>query len=136
MASFGLQVLASNRKFYEGRCKSLVFPAFDGEMCILAHHENMVVSVIMGETRIQKEDGEWIKAVSGAGLVEIINNRVRMLVDTAELPDEIDKRRALEAKERIEEKLRQKQSIREYQHNKASLARALVRLKATDSYNI
>jgi F-type H+-transporting ATPase subunit epsilon len=47
------------------------------------------------------------------------------------LPEEIDKARALEAKERAEEQLRQKQSMREYHHSRASLARAMVRLKAT-----
>ena len=63
--------------------------------------------------------------------LRIINNRVTVLVETAELPEEIDKARALEAKERAEEQLRQKQSMREYHHSRASLARAMVRLKAT-----
>ncbi|MBS7182700.1 MAG: ATP synthase F1 subunit epsilon, partial [Eubacterium sp.] len=49
----------------------------------------------------------------------------------AELPEEIDKARALEAKERAEEQMRQDQSMREYYHSRASLARAMVRLKAT-----
>ena len=46
---------------------------------------------------------------SAAGFMEIVNNRVTMLVDTAEQPEEIDIRRAEEAKERAEEQLRQKQ---------------------------
>ena len=36
-----------------------------------------------------------------------------------------------QAKERAEEQLRQKQSIQEYYHSRASLARAMTRLKAT-----
>ena len=47
-----------------------------------------------------------------------------------EYPEEIDIRRAKEAKERAEEQLRQKQSIQEYHRSKASLARAMERLKA------
>ena len=50
--------------------------------------------------------------------------------DTCEYPEEIDIRRAKEAKERAEEQLRQKQSIQEYHRSKASLARAMERLKA------
>jgi len=56
---------------------------------------------------------------------------VTVLVETAERPEEIDEVRAKEALERAEEQLRQKQSIREYYHSRASLARAMTRLKAT-----
>lgn len=54
-----------------------------------------------------------------------------LLVETAEKPEEIDVRRAEEAKQRAEERLRQKQSIHEYYHSRAALARAMARLKAT-----
>lgn len=67
----------------------------------------------------------------GMGFVEIVNNRVTLLVETAEKPEEIDVRRAEEAKQRAEERLRQKQSIHEYYHSRAALARAMARLKAT-----
>lgn len=52
-------------------------------------------------------------------------------MDTCESPEDIDVRRAKEAKERAEEQLRQKQSIQEYYRSKASLARAMERLKAS-----
>ena len=45
--------------------------------------------------------------------------------------EEIDIRRAQEAKERAEEQLRQKQSIQEYHMNQMALARAMTRLKVT-----
>ena len=59
------------------------------------------------------------------------NNRVTILVDTAERPEEINVRRAEEAKERAEEQLRQKQSLQEYYRTQASLARAMNRLKVS-----
>ena len=54
-----------------------------------------------------------------------MNNRATVIVDTCESPEDIDVRRAKEAKERAEERLRQKQSIQEYYRSKASLARAV-----------
>ena len=57
--------------------------------------------------------------------------RVSVLVNTAERPEDIDVKRAEEAKERAEERLRQKQSIQEYHLSQASLARAMARLKAS-----
>ena len=90
----------------------------------------MVLSVAEGEISFQKENSdEWIRAISGKGFAEIINNSVILLLETAEKPDEIDVARAKRAKERAEEQLRQKQSLREYYHTRASLARALGRIK-------
>ena len=109
MQLFSVKVIASNRVFYEGKCRSLVLPELDGEKGILAHHENMIIAIENGVMKIQQEDGEWIEAAVSSGFAQIINNRVLVLVLSAEKPEEIDIRRAQEAKERAEEQLRQKQ---------------------------
>lgn len=129
MKTFYLKVLASDRIFYEGRCKMIVVPAQDGQLGILANHGDLVVALDIGELRIQKEDESWITALIGKGVMQDINNRVTILTEFAEYPEEIDERRAELAKERAEEQLRQKQSIQEYHHSKAALARAIARLK-------
>ena len=130
--TFYLKVISANRVFYSGRCRSLIVPEYDGQKEILAHHEDMVIAVDEGEMRFQPEGSEdWEYAVVGMGFVEIVHNRVTLLVETAERPEEIDVARAQEAKERAEEQLRQKQSIHEDYHSRASLARAMARLKAT-----
>ena len=130
--SFYLKIIAANRVFYSGRCRSIIVPEYDGQKEILAHHEDMVIAVNDGEMRFQPEGSDNLEyAVVGIGFVEIVNNRVTLLVESAERPEEIDVARAREAKERAEEQMRQKQSIHEYYHSRASLARAMARLKAT-----
>ena len=125
---------SANRIFFSGRCESIVVPEFDGEKEILAHHENMVIAINRGDMRFKPEgENEWQEAVVGMGLVEIMNNRVTLLVETAERPEEIDIARAQEAKERAEEQMRQKQRIHEYYHSRASLARAMARIKAASA---
>lgn len=132
MSSYHLRVIASDKIFFSGKCESLIVPAFDGQKEILAHHEAMVIAVDDGEMKYKPEgSNEWQKAVVGQGFVQIANNRVTLLVETAERPEDIDIVRAEEAKARAEEALRQKQSIQEYYHSSASLARAMSRLKAT-----
>ena len=135
MDTFGLKIISSDRVFYEGRCRKMIVPVPDGGgMEILPHHENMVIAVVIGEAMLQFEEGEWVNLAVGAGFLEIVNNRVTLLVETAERPEEIDVARAREAKERAEEQMRQKQSIQEYYHSRATLSRALTRLKATSKY--
>ena len=137
MNTFSLKVIATDKVFYDGKCTALIIPALDGEREILAHHENMVIATKEGELRCRTdESSDWKKAVVGVGFVHIANNRVTMLVDTAERPEDIDAVRAKQAYERAVEQLRQKQSIQEYHMSRASLARAMARLKEAGKYEI
>ena len=130
--TFSLQIYASNKLAFSGRAKSLTIPAVDGEQAFLAQHENMVAAIVPGELHSQEDNGtEHILAVSN-GFVEMINNRARIFCLSAERPDEIDAHRAREAKERAEEQLRQKQSIKEYHVNQMALARAMARLRVKE----
>ena len=110
--TFSLKIISANRVFFTGRCQSIIVPGYEGEMRFLP-----------------EEESEWQYAVVGIGFIEIINNRVTLLVESVERPEEIDIARAQEAKERALEKIRQKQSIQEYYHTQASLSRAMARLR-------
>ena len=135
MSKFYVKIISSNRIFYEGFCHCLIIPAVDGEQAIMAHHEETIIAVQNGEMRIQKEEGgEWSYAVLGKGFCMAANNRVTVLADTVERPEEVDVNRAKEALERAQERLRQKQSIQEYHTTQAAMARALTRLKETEKF--
>ena len=130
MDTFGLKIIASDKVFYEGRCRKLIIPAPDGEKGMLPNHENMVIAIAVGTAKVQLAgEDEWRDLAVGTGFAEIVNNRVTLLVDTAERPEDIDVRRAQEQQERAQEQMRQKQSIQEYYHTQASLARAMTRLR-------
>lgn len=132
MTSFYLKILASDHMFFSGRCEALVVPAEDGEVGILPHHESMILATREGELRFRPVgEKSWHKAIIGRGIVQIVNNRIIVLADTAEKPEDIDKARAKEALARAEEQLRQKQSLREFKLSQASMARALIRLKGS-----
>ena len=136
MNTFSMNVVASDKTFYQGKGVSITLPAKDGGITILAHHADMMVAIVPGEIRIETPEGEKMVAVCGGGFAQVINNRVTILVEFAERPEEIDALRAREAKERAEEQLRQKQSLQEYYHTQASLARAMARLRLTNKNNI
>ena len=135
MSKFYVKIISSDRIFYEGFCHCLIVPAVDGEQAIMAHHEETIIAVQNGEMRMQKEEGgEWTYAVLGKGFCMAANNRVTVLADTVERPEEVDVNRAKEALERAQERLRQKQSIQEYHTTQAAMARALTRLKETEKF--
>ena len=128
--TFYLKVVASDRQFYEGPCEMITFIGVDGSYGILPHHECMVTPLEAGELTL-KINGVKKDAAVGEGFVEILPNQVTVLTDFCEWADEIDVRRAEEAKQRAEERVRQKQSIIEYHSSKAALSRAMARLKVT-----
>ena len=137
MNTFSLKVIASDKVFFDGKCGFIIVPALDGEQAIMSHHEDMVIATREGEVRFkEKEEDDWTKAVVGVGCVYISHNRVIMLVDTAERPEDIDRVRAEAALERAKEQLRQKQSIQEYHVSQASMARAMLRLKEAGKYEV
>lgn len=134
MDNIFLKVISFEREFYFDKCTQVVFCMEDGEVAIQAHHENMLFAVDPGEIRVTKADGVVEKGVLGVGFAYVMNNRVTIMVDTAEHPDEIDMVRAELAKQRAEEQLRQDQSIAEYYHTQVSLAKALSRMRVRQKY--
>ena len=137
MSSFYLKILASNKVFFSGKADILVVPGLDGEIAIMAHHQNMAIATTIGDVRFKPEGSEeYVDAVVGIGFVYIANNRVTMIVDTAERPEDIDEVRAKAAMERAKEQLRQKQSIQEYHVSQASLARAVYRYRQVGKHDI
>jgi F-type H+-transporting ATPase subunit epsilon len=134
MNTFSLKIIACNKVFYDGECELLVFPGYDGEMAIMANHEQMTTTIEIGEIRFRLPDGSWQTAIVSDGLLKVNHNRVDVLVYSAEKPEEIDAFRAEAALERAREQLQQKQSIMEYHISRASLARAMARLRGRDKY--
>ncbi len=129
MDTFKLKIIASNRVFFDGEAVELVLPLSDGLKGFLAHHEHIVAPIDFGEMVITEPDGKKTDAFVGSGFVEFYDNAATVVCISAEHPEEIDKRRAEEAKQRAEEELRQKHSIVEYHQSQANLARAMERLK-------
>ena len=83
MNTFGLNIVASDKDFYHGRGTSIMLPAKDGQISILAHHADMMVAIVPGEMRFKPADSEeWKTAIVGNGFAQIINNRVTVLVDS------------------------------------------------------
>ena len=136
MNTFSLKIIACDKVFYDGPCELLVFPGYDGEMAIMAHHENMTTSTNIGEIHFRTPDGENHVAITSDGLLKVKDNTVELFVFSAEKPEEIDAFRAQEAKERAEEELRQKLSQMEYNATKANLARAMERIKVKNRHEI
>lgn len=131
--TFYLEIVAADKIFFQGDCEHLVITAIDGLLGILAGHEPLVTSLPTGELKYMV-DGEWKYAAISEGFIQVMPDRAVILADSCELPEEIDIKRAEEARMRAEERLRQQQSIREYYETQAALNRAMNRLKISQKH--
>lgn len=126
--TFHLQIITPERVFIDGQAEMLTVEATDGEVGIAAGHSPVIISTAEGEMRIQM-DGRWRVAAASDGTVTVTPDHVLVMLQTVEWPEEIDARRAQEARDRAEEILRQKCSMQEYVMAKSMLSRAMVRLR-------
>ena len=131
--TFHLEIISTDRVFFSGEVEHLVITAIDGLIGIMAGHEPLVTSLPTGELKYLV-NGEWKYAAISEGFIQVMPDSSIILADTCELPEEIDIKRAQEAKERAEELLRQKQSIKEYYETQAALNRAINRLKISQKH--
>lgn len=133
--SFELEVITPDRLVFAGAVVSLVAPASDGYLGVLAHHAPLITAITVGEAHVDSvEHGPLYFAVSG-GFLHVADNRVVLLADAAERAEEIDVERAEAARRRAEESRR---ALHRMEHDLAgaevSLARALNRLRVAQRH--
>ena len=105
MGALQLSVMTAERTVFSGEADVVIVPGADGELGILPSHTPLVSALSPGELRIREGGQEEALALSG-GFLEVKDNQVSILADTAERADEIDEARAEAARERAQVALR------------------------------
>ncbi|MBI5466422.1 MAG: ATP synthase F1 subunit epsilon [Candidatus Kerfeldbacteria bacterium] len=110
--------------------ESVSLPTKMGEITILPDHLPLVASLVPGEVRVKVGGQEISLAVSG-GFIEVAPGRVVVLADTAERAEEIDVKRAEEARERARQLMKREHIAEEIDYTAlaARLEKELARLK-------
>ena len=105
MPSLKLDIVTAERVVYSAEVDEVIAPGVEGQLGILPHHAPLMTTLQAGELRVKKGGAEDIMAISG-GFLEVRPDRVIVLADAAERAEEIDVARAEAAKQRAEERLR------------------------------
>ncbi len=129
--TFLLEILTPERLFFQGQVEMMILNTTNGEVGILPRHADMAAALVAGPLRL-KRDGAWSEVFASNGFMEVFLGAAHVLVQTAEWPDEIDRRRAEEALNRARERLEIQKSRQDFMRAKASIARALGRMRVFD----
>mgnify|MGYP000591425040 CR=1 FL=1 len=126
-----LQIITPERIVLDQEVEQVSAHAIDGELTILPNHEPLTTALTVDVVRYKTKGNELAVAVIG-GLLEVTDNRVRVLSDAAELDVEIDEARAHQAKSRAEAEKTQRTDKLDVYVSEMAIARAVARLKAAE----
>ena len=130
MARLTVDIVTAERRVLTEEADMVIAPAVEGTVGILPRHAPLLTALNPGVMVLKRYGQEEPLAVSG-GFLQVSNNRVLVLADTAERADEVDEQRAQESRARAEEALRE---AREHPGSvqteaaRAALRRSLARL--------
>jgi F-type H+-transporting ATPase subunit epsilon len=127
-AGLTLEVATPTRLVVADVVDEVVAPGSEGYFGVLPGHAPFLTTLGIGELTYRKGQTEFHLAVAG-GFAEVRNDKVIILPDTAERPEEIDRARAERARERAERRLAGRGDGEiDYGRATAALQRASVRL--------
>jgi len=126
-----LKIITPLRLLYDNDVEMVILRGENGDMGIMPGHEGRAAVLGYGPLRIFNNGAEENELAVLGGFAEILNDRVTVLSDAAEWPDEINRVRAEAAKERAEQRINQKNTDTDLQRAELSLRRALVRIEVS-----
>ena len=126
---FELKIITPDRVFYEGEASMVEFNTTEGEIGIYKAHVPTTVIIAPGILTIT-EDGGLKEAALHAGFAEILQEKVTIMAEVVEWPEEIDLTRAEEASQRAEERLASRTPETDIARAETALHRAIARIEA------
>lgn len=126
---FELKIIEPDGIFFEGESSFLEFTSVDGQRGVYKNHIPTTTILEPCVMKIHRGD-EMKKAAIMGGFIEILPDRITVLAEDANWPDEIDMDRAKSAKQRAEQRLKRKEKSVDMRRAEFALKRAVARINA------
>lgn len=125
---FSVEIITPDRVFYTGEATMIEFNTAAGEIGVYKKHIPLTTVLAPGIVKIHKDGEDDVIAAAHSGFAEILPDKVTLLAEIAEWPDEIDKARAEAALKRAEERLANKTEAVDAKRAEFALRKALIRI--------
>jgi len=128
MATMQVELVSPEKVLFTGEATQVITRTLGGgEIAFLPGHAPFLGALTECHTRITLAEGGVLDVAVHGGFVQVAGNTVSILSDIAELGDDIDRSRALKAKDAAEELLRKEHDAEAV----SALSRAHARLSAS-----
>ena len=128
-----LQVITPDKEFFHGDVSMVELNTADGELGVYPQHSPLTTAAAPGVLKIH-QDGQVKKAALLSGFLQILPEKMTILAEVCEWPEEIDGARANEARIRAERRLAEHSPETDIARAEAALRRALVRLSLVEEH--
>lgn len=132
MSKMTVEVVTPERVVYSGQANMVIARGVNGDLGILPNHMPLVTPLKVAPVRIKTDGDKELKMAVSGGFMEVRGDKVTILAETAELPEDIDVERAKAAKSRAEKRLIDKHPDIDQRRAELSLQRAMARLDITN----
>ena len=130
MATYNVEIVTPIREVKLEEVSYLRCPGLDGSFGVMSNHRDGIFALSVGEIKVS-QNGKIEYYATGGGFAEIINDSVKLLVESLEKSNEIDANRANDSLKRAQQRKTQPTSTINDTRVEASLARALNRLRVS-----
>ncbi len=131
MATFPLQIVTPDGMIFDGDAEGILVRTVEGDVEILASHADYFASLGTGRAKLTVS-GNVRNASAQGGFISVRSGEVRLVATTFEFADEIDVKRAEEAKKRAEDTIATSDDEKTVRVAKAKLARAINRINVSE----
>lgn len=83
MANLNLEIVTPQAKAFSGEVKSVTLPGAMSPFQVLINHAPIVSSLVKGKLKVENLDGSIITFDTSNGFVELVNNKVSVVVESA-----------------------------------------------------
>ena len=127
--SFIVKITAPDRLFYSGNADMIELTTAEGQIGVYKGHIPLTAVIAPGTVRIYETEGQVKSAALISGFVEILQDKVEILAEDILWPDEIDVKRAEEARIRAERRIAEKATDTNLARAELALKKAVVRIE-------
>jgi F-type H+-transporting ATPase subunit epsilon len=128
---FQLEIVTPEKVVVKDVAEEMQIPGKNGYLGILPGHAPLISELAVGEISYRNNGYTHHLAVAW-GFAEVLPDKVTILAETAERPEEIDVKRAQEAKQRAEERLKSGSTETDYARAQDAVQRAETRLQVAE----
>jgi len=128
--TFSLRIVSPEGNVLKEDVEFVVLPGGMGELGILPNHAPLIAGLDVGVISYTLQGTAKRAAIAG-GFVEVVDNQAIVLADIAELGEEIDLKRAMDAKERALKRLSTRTAELDVRRAELALRRASARISAS-----
>jgi len=125
-----VKIVTQEEEVLSAEAHQISLPGSEGDITVLPNHQALTSTMKAGEIDVLLANNDHRRIIVSPGFIQVANNVVTILVDSAVREEDLDEQKALAAKEAAEEAMKNMESSSEVAMTLGTIERTLMELRA------